>query len=77
MVNNPAPSEEERREKIYYCRRCHSIYIIFDDMLADGDWDGSYCGKCNSTDIGECTFGEWWDEEERRRKKKEELEWNR
>ncbi|MBR1434511.1 MAG: hypothetical protein IJ584_05295 [Bacteroidales bacterium] len=77
MRTEPVPSAEDRKEVVYYCRHCHSIYILIDDDLADDDWDGSYCGKCHSTDIGKCSFGEWYDEEERRKRTLEELEWRR
>ena len=68
---------EEYTEKVYYCKRCHSLYILGNDGLANDDWDGSYCGKCNSTDVGICTMGEWMEEEERREKIRKEREWNR
>jgi len=62
---------------VYYCRSCHSLCILVDEIFAGEDWDGSYCGKCHSTDIGQCTMEEWLAEEERRRKKREEIEWNK
>ena len=62
---------------VYYCRSCHSLCIVFDDSLAFEGWDGSYCGKCRSTNIGICTMDEWLAEEERRRKKREEIEWSK
>jgi len=74
MMEDP---QDELRQPVYYCRNCHSLFIIIDEMLASDDWDGSYCGKCSSADIGVCTLGEWLEEEERRRKKREEIEWNR
>ena len=77
MPNRPIPTEEDRNDPVYYCRHCHSLYVLTDEELADDKWDGSYCGKCHSTNIGICAFGEWWDEEERRRLKREELEWSR
>lgn len=58
---------DEYVEKTYYCRDCHSIYILKDTHLEDDNWDGSYCGKCYSTNIGECCFGEWLVDEEKRR----------
>ena len=64
-------------ELVYYCRSCHSLCIVVDDTLASEGWDGSYCGKCHSTDIGTCTMDEWLAEEERRRKKREEIEWSK
>lgn len=60
---------------VYYCRSCHSLKIMVDEMLADDGWDGSYCAVCRSTDIGICDIDEWLAEEERRKKKREEIEW--
>lgn len=68
---------EEYNEKVFYCKSCHSLYILVDDSMADDDWDGSYCGKCNSANIGECTMGEWLEEEERRKAKRREIEWSK
>ena len=62
---------------VFYCKDCHSLYILVDKELADSEWDGAYCGKCHSTDIGQCSIEEWLAEEERRRKKREEIEWNK
>lgn len=62
---------------VYYCRSCHSLCIVVDDTLAFEGWDGSYCGKCHSTDIAVCTMDAWLAEEERRRKKREEIEWSK
>lgn len=62
---------------VYYCKSCHSLFVVIDDALAFGEWDGSYCGKCRSTNIGICTMDEWLAEEERRRKKREEIEWSK
>ena len=62
---------------VYYCKRCHSLMIIQDELLVSEEWDGSYCGKCHSTDIGICHIDEWLEEEERMRKKREASEWNR
>ena len=70
-------SPEEYNEKVYYCRSCHSLHILVDDSLADGDWDGSYCAKCGSTQIGQCAMGEWLDEEDRRKATRKEIEWNK
>jgi len=50
---------------------------MIDDTLADADWDGSYCGKCHSTDIGICLFDEWMEEEKRREDKRREIEWSK
>lgn len=68
---------EEYIEEVYYCKSCHSLYIIGDETIANEDWDGSYCGKCNSTDIATCAFGVWMEEEERRAKVRAEIEWNK
>ena len=68
---------EEDDNLVYYCRSCHSLCILVDDNLAGEGWDGSYCGKCHSTDIGVCDINDWLAEEERRRKKREEIEWNK
>jgi hypothetical protein len=68
---------EINEDYVYYCRNCHSLCVIVDESLVMPGWDGSYCGKCHSTDIGICLFDEWLAEEERRRKKREEIEWNK
>ena len=68
---------EEYNEPVYYCLSCHSLYILVDDTLVSDDWDGSYCGKCNSANIGVCTMGEWLAEEERRKAKRREIEWSK
>lgn len=70
-------SVEEYGEKVYYCKRCHSLCILVDESLAGPDWDGAYCGKCRSTDIGECMFGDWLAEEEKRQRRREQIEWNK
>ena len=70
-------SDEEYNEPVYYCRSCHSLAVMVNEALADEDWDGSYCGKCHSTDIAVCSIGDWMAEEERRAKKRKELEWKR
>ena len=62
---------------VYYCRSCHSLCVIIDETLAGNGGDGSYCGKCYSTDIATCHIDEWLEEEERRKKKREEIEWNK
>ena len=64
-------------DNVYYCKSCHSLCILVDDTLASEDWDGSYCGKCHSTDIGTCSMEEWLAEEEARKRSKEEIEWRR
>lgn len=75
-MNNDA-IERDDEELVHYCKSCHSLFILVDETMADDDWDGSYCGKCYSANIGQCTMDEWLAEEERRRKKREALEWSR
>lgn len=77
MLNNNELSAEEYNEKVYYCRSCHSLKVIMDETLAINGWDGSYCGKCQSTNIGECTIGEWLEEEQRRKEKRRQIEWSK
>lgn len=67
----------EDNDLVFYCKSCHSLCIVTDKTLISEDWDGSYCGKCMSTDIGICSIDEWLEEEERRRKKRQEIEWNK
>ena len=50
---------------------------MVDEELADDLWDGSYCGKCNSTDIGTCTMDEWLAEEEKIAEQKRKAEWRK
>lgn len=69
--------QEENEELVYYCRDCHSLHILVNELFHDEFWDGSYCGKCGSTNIAQCTIEEWLDEEERRRKIKEKIEWSK
>ena len=64
-------------DKVYYCRSCHSLCVLVDDILADDNWDGSYCGKCHSTNIGVCTLEEWLAEEQRRKDKQKEIDWQK
>lgn len=64
-------------ELVYYCRSCHSLLVLVDETLADEHWDGSYCGKCHSADIGVCTIWEWLHEEERRKKVQESVQWKK
>ena len=64
-------------ETVFFCQNCHSLHILVDETMADKDWDGSYCGKCFSTNIGECTMAEWLAEEERRKQAKREREWRK
>ena len=77
MPNNTSLSLEEYNEPVYYCRSCHSLLVIVDESLGGNGWDGSYCGKCYSTDISVTTMGEWLEEEERRKRKRKEIEWNK
>ena len=70
-------SPEEYNEEVFFCQNCHSLAVIVDEVLADKDWDGTFCGKCFSTNIGRCKFGEWLEEEERREAKKREIEWSK
>jgi hypothetical protein len=74
MSNLPPELDEGM---VYYCKSCHSLCVIIDPAFESDAWDGSYCGKCYSADIGVCTFEEWLEEENRRRKKQEELEWKK
>lgn len=67
----------EYNEPVYYCRSCHSLYILVDETVATEDWDGSYCGKCHSADIGVCKMGDWLKEDERRKAKRREIEWSK
>lgn len=68
---------EEYNEPVHYCRSCHSLFVLVDETLAGEEWDGSYCGKCNSANIGVCPMGEWLEEEERREARRREMEWSR
>ena len=77
MQNSSELTPEEYNEEVYYCTNCHSLFVITDETMADEDWDGSYCGKCFSANIGVCKFGDWLKEEERREEKRREIEWNR
>ena len=67
----------EDNDLVYYCKSCHSLCIITDSSLESEDWDGSYCGKCMSTDVGLCTMDEWLAEEDRRRKIALDIEWRK
>lgn len=53
------PSEDD----VWYCRCCHSLYVKWEPGLANGSWDGSWCARCGSTDIGLVPFSEWQAEE--------------
>ena len=76
-MNDLGLSPEEYNEEVFFCKSCHSLKIILDENMAGDDWDGSYCGKCHSTNIGVCTIGEWLEEEARRKKVREAIEWNK
>lgn len=76
-MGNVSAQQEHDEDLVFYCRSCHSLKILVDEGLSDDDWDGSYCGDCNSCDIGQCTMDEWLAEEERRKKIREALEWNK
>lgn len=64
-------------EPVFYCRSCHSLAIKFDTEHEDGEWDGSYCKECGSTDIGTCDIDEWVKEEERRAEMRRRREWRK
>ena len=68
---------DEYIEPVFYCRNCHSLAIIKDDSIASDGWDGCYCNKCGSTNIGEKPFGDWLYEEEQKQKRRMEIEWNK
>ncbi len=70
-------TQEELAEEVCYCRNCHSLCVLCNSAFASDDWDGSYCGKCNSTDIGTTTIGEWLEEENRKAEAKRKREWSR
>ena len=80
MENNPDlrdDIEQYEDEPVYYCKNCHSLYVIMEPELAFGTWDGSYCGKCSSANIGLCSMEEWLEEEKKResiRKAKDDSE---
>jgi Zn finger protein HypA/HybF involved in hydrogenase expression len=76
-MESKALTIEEYDEPVWYCRSCHSLNIVVDESLAIDGWDGTYCGKCHSTDVGVCKMGEWLEEEERRKEKRRQIEWNR
>lgn len=77
MITKRVATPEELAEEVYFCRTCHSLSVLCDPALASDDWDGSYCCKCNSTDIGTTTIGEWLEEENRRAEAKRIREWSR
>lgn len=53
-------------EPVWRCRRCNSLYVLYDPSLAAGRWDGGWCGRCGSTDVEEVPYAEWEAEERRR-----------
>lgn len=68
---------EEWNEPVFCCRSCKSLFILRDESLAGNDWDGTYCGKCGSTDVHPVKFGEWLRDREREERKRLEREWNK
>jgi len=76
-MNNTQDPEELDDNSVYYCKSCHSLLVLVNEELASAWWDGSYCGKCNSTDIGVCTMDEWLEEEDRLKTIREEIEWRK
>lgn len=76
-MQNNQPLEDDRDDLVYYCKSCHSLHILIDKSMADEEWDGTYCGKCFSANIGQCTMDEWLAEEHRREMKRREIEWNK
>lgn len=75
--NSDQLSPEEFYEPVFYCRSCHSLCVMVDETMASEGWNGTYCGKCGSTDIDEIPFGQWLQEEERRKAKRREIEWSK
>lgn len=69
--------EDPQEDNVFYCSHCHSLNILVNEELAGDDWDGSYCAKCGSTDIAECSIEEWLAEEEHRKEVKRRIEWSR
>lgn len=57
------PTVEEYAEPVYYCKQCHSLAILTYPGMSDDSWDGGFCSKCGSTDIGEEPIGTWLEEE--------------
>lgn len=68
---------EEWNEPVFYCRDCFSLKVLADESIATGEWDGSYCGHCGSSNIGQMPFGEWLAVEERRLEKASEVGWKK
>lgn len=76
-MENNILSGAEYAEEVFYCSDCHSLHVLTDSALATEEWDGTYCGKCNSANIATCTLGEWLAEEAVMEQKRKEIEWNR
>lgn len=68
---------EEFNEKVCYCKSCHSLHILKEPSLAEGDWDGTFCASCGSSNIGICEFGIWLERQELIEQKKREEEWKK
>lgn len=68
---------EINEDSVYYCLDCHSLCVMVDENLASEMWDGTYCGKCHSTNIGVCTMEEWLRVEEKRKQRRKEIEWSK
>lgn len=77
MANSRDLTPEEWNEPVWYCRTCHSLCVLMAENFASPDWDGSYCGRCSSTDIAEEPFGKWLEEEEEMERKRDAAEWRR
>ena len=77
MVSSKDLTIEEWHEPVLYCRACHSLCVVQDEPSSDGSWDGSYCGKCGSTDIASKKFGIWLREEEVVAEKRRLAEWRK
>ena len=73
MIEEQTPDNNENL--VYYCKSCHSLRVMVNEHLAGDGWDGSYCGVCNSTDIGICHIDDWLAEEKRREQRRKEIEW--
>ena len=76
-MNRETDIQELDDNSVYYCKSCHSLCVLVNEEFASDWWDGSYCGKCNSTDIGICSIDEWLEEDARIRAVQEEIEWRK
>lgn len=47
--------QQYNEEPVYYCKHCLSLFISNIPRLENSD----YCGKCGSTNIGQCNIEEW------------------